>query len=221
MHLTVDQWIAVISALAILTSPLAALQVQRWLDAERAHSDRKMAIFRTLMTTRTTQIAPAHIEALNAIEVEFYATGGPDKSVLDAWRLYVAHVNTKVGIGPDAARWVETKTNRLVSLLLEMSKSLGYRMDEAAIRTNMYRPQLFADIEEEAHALRKAALEVFSGQRPLQTALIGSVQVAPELPSWEEVSSGASIGAGKPVAKELPGPAAKVLPEPKRADDRP
>jgi len=206
MHLTVDQCIAIISAVAILTSPLVALQVQRRLDAGRAHTDRKMAIFRKLMTTRTTQMAPAHIEALNGIEVEFYATDGPDRKVLDAWRLYVTHVNTKVGTGPDATRWVETKVDRLVKLLLEMAKSLGYKMDEAAIRTNLYLPQGFVQVEEETHALRKAVLEVFSGQRPLQTGVIGSVQVAPQLPSWEEVSSASSNDAAKPTSKALPQP---------------
>lgn len=203
--MTVDQLIAVISAMAILTSPVIALEIQKRLDEKRSHRDRKMAIFRKLMTTRATQMAPAHVEALNGIEVEFYAKDGPDKKVLDAWRLYVTHVNTRVGTGSDATRWVETKANRLFSLLLEMSKSLGYKMDEAAIRTNMYHPIGFVQIEEEQHALRKAALETFSGQRPLQAAVIGSVQVAPPLPSWQEASS-------PPASKSLPAPASKALP---------
>jgi hypothetical protein len=178
----VDQLIATISAVAIFTSPVIALEVQKRLDEKRAHRERKMAIFRKLMTTRATPMSPAHIEALNSIEVEFYAESGPDKKVLDAWRLYVNHVNTP--IGQDVNGWTLLKTNRLISLLLEMSKSLKFEMDEAAIRTNIYHPVGFVQIEEEQHALRKAALQTFSGERPLQTAVIGPVQVAAPLPAW-------------------------------------
>jgi hypothetical protein len=187
MGLTVDQWLAAISAVAILTSPVVALEIQKRLDEKRAHRDRKMAIFRKLMTTRGTQMAPAHVEALNGIEVEFYAKDGPDKRVLDAWRLYITHVNTKPP--EDAIHWTQTKVDRLVNLLLEMSKSLGFSMDEAAIRTNIYHPQGFVQIEAEQNALRKAVLETFSGQRPLQTAVIGPVQVAPPLPAWNQAQN--------------------------------
>jgi hypothetical protein len=176
--LTVDQWLAIMSAIAIFTSPVFALEIQKRLDEKRSHRDRKMAIFRKLMTTRVNPMAPDHVEALNGIEVEFYTKGdGPDKKVLDAWRLYVAHVNTPSGEGPHAERWAETKYNRLVNLLLEMSKSLELEMDEAAIRTNVYHPLGFFQVETELHALRKALLATFSGERPLQTAVIGPVQV--------------------------------------------
>lgn len=191
MALTVDQWLAVISAAAIFTSPVVALEIQKRLDEKRAHRDRKMAIFSRLMTTRATQMAPAHVEALNGIEVEFYAKKGPDKAVLDAWRLFMTHVHTPVGTGPQAVAWTQTKVDRLVSLLMKMSKSLGYDMDEAAIRTNIYHPVGFVEIEAEQHALRKAALETFSGQRPLQTTVIGPVQSAPVLPAWNQVQNAA------------------------------
>src|ERR1039458_9117555 len=97
--LTPDQWLTVISVVAIVFSPIIALEVQKRLDDRRTKLDRKMAIFRKLMTTRATQLSPAHVEALNGIEVEFYATGGSDKKVLDAWRLYINQLNQNTGEG--------------------------------------------------------------------------------------------------------------------------
>jgi hypothetical protein len=85
---TTDQWLAIVSITAIVCGPIAALEVQKRLEDHRATRDRKMEIFRRLMTTRATQLSPAHVEALNGIEVEFYAKGGSDKKVLEAWRLY-------------------------------------------------------------------------------------------------------------------------------------
>ncbi len=185
---TPDQWLAVFSVGAILISPIFALEVQKRLDDRRSTRERKMSIFRKLMTTRATQLAPAHVEALNGIEVEFYATRGPDKKVLDAWRLYVNHLNTRVGEGEALNRWVEKKTSLLTDLLYAMAHNLGYDIDKVAIQNNAYHPKGFVEIETEQHALRKAALAVFSGERPIQATVVGRVQTTPLLPLPAEIN---------------------------------
>ena len=135
-----------------------------------------MSIFRKLMTTRATQLSPAHVEALNGIEVEFYATGGPDKKVLDAWRLYINHLNTPTGDGERLNRWVEKKNGLLIDLLYQMAQRLKYDIDKVAIEKNVYHPKGFVEIETEQHALRKAALAVFSGEQAIQATVVGRVQ---------------------------------------------
>ena len=138
-----DQWLAVISAAAVLISPVVALEVQKHLDDRRVSLERKMSIFRKLMTTRATQMSPAHVEALNGIEVEFYATGGPDKKVLDAWRLYINHLNSPAGDGEALIRWVEKKGGLLIELLYQMAQRLNYDIDKVAIEKNVYHPNCF------------------------------------------------------------------------------
>ena len=44
--LTVDQWLTIVTLIAIAVSPLIALEVQKWLENRRASLDRKMSIFR-------------------------------------------------------------------------------------------------------------------------------------------------------------------------------
>jgi hypothetical protein len=185
--LTPDQWLTVVSVVAIIFSPIVALEVQKRLDDRRIKLDRKMAIFRKLMTTRATQLSPAHVEALNGIEVEFYATGGPDKKVLDAWRLYINHLNTRTGGGEALNRWVEKKSALLIELLYQMAQRLKYDIDKVAIEKNVYHPQGFVEIETEQHALRKAALAVFSGESPIQATVVGRVQTTQPLPLPEEI----------------------------------
>src|ERR1700676_578508 len=119
--LTPDQWLTVVTVAAIVVSPIVALEVQKRLDDRRASLDRKMSIFRKLMTTRATQMSPAHVEALNGIEVEFYATSGPDKKVLDAWRLYINQLNAPPGDGAALNRWVDKKGALLIDLLYQMA----------------------------------------------------------------------------------------------------
>jgi hypothetical protein len=148
-----------------------------------------MSIFRKLMTTRATQMSPAHVEALNGIEVEFYATRGPDKRVLDAWRLYINHLNSSSSEGDALVRWVEKKNGLLVDLLYQMAQSLGYDIDKVTIQNNSYHPKGFVEIETEQHALRKAALSVFSGERPIQATVVGKVQTAQPLSLPDEINS--------------------------------
>lgn len=185
--LTPDQWLTVVTVAAIVFSPIIALEVQKRLDDRRAKFDRKMVIFRKLMTTRATQLSPAHVEALNGIEVEFYALRGPDKKVLDAWRLYINHLNSKVGEGEALNRWVDKKSGLLIDLLYEMAQRLKYDIDKVAIEKNVYHPKGFVEIETEQHSLRKAALAVFSGERPIQATVVGRVQTTQPLALPEEL----------------------------------
>jgi hypothetical protein len=203
--LTPDQWLAAISVLAVLVSPIFALEVQKRLDDRRASLDRKMTIFRRLMTTRATQLSPAHVEALNGIEVEFYATSGPDKKVLDAWRQYVNHLYKPTGGGDALARWVETKNGLLIELLYQMAQRLKYDIDKVAIEKNVYHPKGYVEIETEQHALRKAALAVLSGEQAVQTTIVGRVQTSQPLQIPPE------LGAAQP-ALGPPAPAQPALP---------
>jgi hypothetical protein len=181
-HLTLDQQLVVWTIVAIALSPLIALEVEKWLDDRRAHRDRKLELFRRLMTSRATDIAPLHVEALNAIEVEFYAKDGPDKKVLDAWRIYINHVNSPMGEGDALARWVDKRKELLVDLIYAIGQNLRYDIDKVTIKNNAYYPRGHWEVETEQHALRKAALKVFSGQAPIVNTIVGPVEMIPPLP---------------------------------------
>lgn len=223
--MTTDQCLTIIGAgvsvIAVLASPVIALEVQKRLDDRRGIRERKMAIFRKLMTTRATQMSPAHVEALNGIEVEFYATSGPGKKVLDAWRLYVNHLNTRVGDGDALSRWVEKKNNLLIDLLYQMAQSLGYDIDKVTIENNAYHPKGFVEIEIEQHALRKAALAVFAGDRPIQATVVGKVQTTQLLSLPDEISAPQSakpaLGAPKSIVPSLSTIDAEVVTGPDKA----
>jgi hypothetical protein len=69
---------------ATLLGPILAVQAQKWLERDRVVRDRRLQVFRTLMTTRAMNLSPAHVEALNAVPVEFYGPTKPKlKSITD------------------------------------------------------------------------------------------------------------------------------------------
>jgi hypothetical protein len=69
-----------------------------------------------------------------------------------------------------------------------MGQRLDYDIDKVTIQKNVYHPQGHVEVELEQHALRKAALAFLSGERPVQTTVVGRVQVTGELPPPEEVA---------------------------------
>jgi len=149
---------------------------QKWLETRRAREDRKIRIFRELMANRASRLSPAYVQALNGIEVEFYG----EKTVIDAWRRLNEHLYTKaapedVGL----TQWTDKQTDLLNDLLSKMAKSLDYQFDNLTLKKSTYYPTGWGMVETEQHELRKAALEVFAGNKQLKV----EVSEAPEEPS--------------------------------------
>jgi hypothetical protein len=55
---TAEVVIGIASVVAVLISPLVALQVQKYLDARRESYNRKLSIFKNLMMYRVTPLSP-------------------------------------------------------------------------------------------------------------------------------------------------------------------
>lgn len=101
-----------------------------------------------------------------------------EKKVLDAWHIYVNHVNTPMGEGDSLNRWVDRRKELLTDLIYEIGQSLDYDIDKVTIKTQAYYPKGHWEMETELHALRKAQLKVFQGQAPIVGTVIGQVAVA-------------------------------------------
>ncbi len=83
---------------ATLLGPVLAVQAQKWLEKTRAINERRNFIFRVLMATRATRLSPNHVEALNAIPVEFYSRGAKLKQIVDDWHTYLDTLENKAGL---------------------------------------------------------------------------------------------------------------------------
>src|SRR5882672_3424001 len=84
---------------ATLVGPLLAVQAQKYLERWRAETERRKQIFKTLMATRASRLAPVHIESLNLIDIEFPAARSRFKRVRSAWKAYLTHLGESA---PDA-----------------------------------------------------------------------------------------------------------------------
>lgn len=154
----------VIMITAVLAGPVVAVQITEFLRNLKDSRDRKVHIFRNLMSTRSAQLAPMHVEALNLVDLEFHSQKRQDKRVLDAGRLYMDHLRDRVY---PQETWGVRKTELLVELLYEMSESLGYGFDKVQIKAGSYFPAGYEDIENERNEIRKNWLNIVRGKQQL------------------------------------------------------
>jgi len=164
---TPSDWLNV---LAILLSPLVALQIGKLLDGFSGQKRRKEEIFNTLMETRAQTLSYEHVRALNKIDVAFYK----DKKVRASWTAYRDHLNSYPNTGneTDQKLWTDKIPQKLSNLLAEMATLLKYDFDETLIIKGAYIPLAHDTIEKEQKVLRQALVETFAFKHPLNVKLV-------------------------------------------------
>lgn len=158
---------------AVLIGPLIAVQTQKWIEKSRAGFEQKLWVFKTLMATRGTTVAPLHVQALNMIELEFSMKKQCEKQVIEAWKLYLDHLCE----GPHDFQaedyqsklnsWSEKSKDYLVDLLHKMALSLGYDFDKVQLKKGAYTPKGHADLEMEQYFIRKGVIDIIAGNKAL------------------------------------------------------
>lgn len=164
----------IIMILVIVIGPLIAVQITEYLRKLKDVHDRKVYIFRTLMSTRSAPLLGVHIESLNLVELEFHSNKKQERRVVDAWRLYLTHLADH---RYPKETWSSRKDELLIELLYEMSLALGYSYDKSQIKSGAYYPAGYEDADSDHYETRKLWLEVLKGKRSL--SMITQI-VAPE-----------------------------------------
>lgn len=158
--------------IATLTGPMLAVWVTRCVDNRRQTHARRLEIFRSLMGTRRALLAPDKVKALNMVEIDFYGI----TTVEGAHREVMAHINTPQ---PLPAGWDDRHRKLLTKLPSEMAKVLGYQLQQLDVLEGGYYPQGFADIELEQQSVRRALIQILSGNRPLLVSPAAPTPPAP------------------------------------------
>ena len=86
LGLKISDWIMII---AVFLGPIVAVRLTRYLDNKNEIKNRKLELFRTLMSTRAYSISWEHVSALNRIDVEFDNKIPKEKEVLTSWKSYL------------------------------------------------------------------------------------------------------------------------------------
>src|SRR2546422_225122 len=76
LGIRLEGWLTI---LAIILGPIVALALQRYSERRREKQQRQLTIFKELMATRAAKVSQRHVDALNAIEIEFASGKGNEK----------------------------------------------------------------------------------------------------------------------------------------------
>lgn len=150
-----------INVLAVALSPLIAVQVSEWLSRRRAARDRRLDVFRTLMTTRATRLSGDHVQALNMIDLEFAGDDRHDRAIREAWKAYLDHLNDR---DTDGQVWAARRDELFFEMLMQMAKTLGYSIDKTDLRRLTYFPRGHGQLEEDQYRIRKGILAIVEGR---------------------------------------------------------
>ncbi|HEX3860077.1 MAG TPA: DUF6680 family protein [Stellaceae bacterium] len=148
--------------IATLLGPILAVQAQKWIERSRERHQRRVTVFRVLMTTRAAQLSPAHVEALNIVPIEFYGKRASFKRVVDAWKEYIDYLYRDKE--EDPRRWAERRSELLKIMLTKMGTALGYKFNSVEISRELYLPRRHAAIESDQEIIRKGLARIFSGE---------------------------------------------------------
>lgn len=148
---------------AVILGPILAVQAQKLLESLREKRNRRLALFKTLMSTRAERLSRDHVQALNMIDIEFYGRRmfgtryqtGREKRVTNAWKNYNDHLNQR-GQYESVEMWVRDGNTLFTKILYEMSIALRYDYDEVQLKRDCYRPEAHVNIE-------NAQLDVLTG----------------------------------------------------------
>lgn len=170
-------WIIVF---ATLLGPILAVQAQKAVEAFRERRNHKTWVFGQLMATRAARVSPDHVRALNMIDLVFYGrrivgvmrrTKG-EQSVLDAWKEYHDHLNTKVD-DDNLPLWSTQGDELFTNLLFAIAADLDFHFDRVQLKKGAYSPIAHGDLETEQTLLRRAAIRALAGDTPLKMNVVG------------------------------------------------
>jgi hypothetical protein len=158
---------------ATFLGPVLAVQAQKFLERWREGKNRKIWIFKTLMTTRVTVLAPAHVEALNMIDVEFNGGGKFERRVSNSWKEYLDHLGNAPSNPSDpnytvlTESWIGRGSDLLANLLHEMGRGLGFEFDKVHLKKNAYSPTGHAQVEMELDSIRKGLISIMYNDKSI------------------------------------------------------
>lgn len=167
-----------IIAFATLAGPILAVQAQKFIERATERKRQRFQVFSTLMVTRGTQLAPEHVSALNSVELIFSPSRLPwrankDTAVIEAFRLYVQHLNIDTTGMSEAAdiAWTYKAREQFIQLLLKMATAVGFKAERERLQT-AYLPKRHHTIEQEQLKVLNNAAKVLAGEQPLPMAVV-------------------------------------------------
>ena len=167
--MTPEFWI---TTAAIAFGPLFAVLITFYLQRKNDLRQRRLFVFRSLMTTRKTPLSPERVQALNLVEVEFSGEKGvmaKFTKLLETYNDQVRWKSEKVEIREAVVQEVDDRT---AELLREIGCVLGYNLENLSLLRGGYYPEAFSILEQQQQEIREFFVGLKQGTKYLPTAVV-------------------------------------------------
>ncbi|MAX50629.1 MAG: hypothetical protein CMH22_01455 [Methylophaga sp.] len=166
----------IIMTAAVILGPILAVQAQKFIERTQEKKNRRMALFKTLMSTRAERLNRDHVQALNMIDIEFYGRLLPflktryqtrkEQAVTHAWKSYNSHLNQKDEY-ESLEQWIKKGDELFTNMLYAITQSLNYDYDKVQLQRDCYRPIAHGNIENTQLAILDGLDQLVNKGRPL------------------------------------------------------
>ncbi|HHQ4539790.1 TPA: DUF6680 family protein [Aeromonas veronii] len=166
----------IIMTVAVILGPILAVQAQKYIERIQDKRNRRMNLFKTLMSTRAERLNRDHVQALNMIDIEFYGRLLPliktryqtktEQAVTHAWKIYNNHLNHKDDY-ESLDQWIKKGDELFTNMLYAITQSLNYDYDKVQLQRDCYRPIANGNIENTQLAILDGLDQLVNKGRPL------------------------------------------------------
>ncbi|WP_083386160.1 DUF6680 family protein [Methylomonas sp. LWB] len=177
LNMDTKDWIMTIS---VIMGPILAVQAQKFLENFSEKRERRVRLFKTLMSTRAERLNRDHVQALNMIDIEFYGRMIPlirtryqtqkEQAVTHCWKNYNNHLGQRNTYESGEA-WLKKCDDLFTDLLYAMAQSLNYDYDKVQLQRDCYRPEAHGTIENIQLNLLTGLESIVKGDRSLPMAV--------------------------------------------------
>lgn len=159
-----------ITIAAILLGPVLAVIAADRIRIRSEVRERRIKIFRTLLTTRGQPFSLTRVEAINLVGIEFSPDIRKERATFFAWRDYAKHLDHEMD-PTTQSDWEKEESNLLDNLLLQMSSQLGYELSKSHLEEASYYPIHARFSDELNFNMRGLVVEILEGRRSVNITL--------------------------------------------------
>lgn len=186
MGFAIENWLTMISIIAIFASPMVAFWASDKVGRGREIRSRQYQILRDLMSTRRSRLDPIHISALNLVELEFYNID----MIRQSYKKYVKHLSTPFPNGERQEQpFIDERNDLFAELLAAVASELGFKFDKSDLSRLGYLPEANAVHAENQYANSTLIREVLEGRRAFPISnLVQDPKLFPPTPAVKVIA---------------------------------
>lgn len=167
--MTAEFWI---TTAAILIGPVVAVVISQYLQQRSEKTQRRLFVFRALMTTRRNPLSPERVQALNLVEVEFHGKRKIIEKFQELLKVYGDHVRWKSDDEVVRKEVIQEVDDLTAKLLREIGLFLGYKLENLDLLRGGYYPEAFTVLEAQQAEIREFFAGLNKGSKALPTAVL-------------------------------------------------